>query len=791
MFKNYLYIAWRRLTKNRLYTTLNVLGLGSGIAAAILISLWLVDELSANRYHNDYERIALIHKNRHYNGAVFTEVSNPIPLGQELRNQFPDDLEEVVVSSYGGQRSLRIGEKTLLRRGLFMQEGGIDILGLQLTQGVIKRQLPPNTLYISESVGKALFGDESAIGKVVRMDENVNLEIVGVYKNLPKNSTYRAISFYGSFETYAHMEGWVQDSKTDWDNNSFPIYVKLGANSNMEQVSAKIEKTLYKATEDLTKPNLFLHPMAKWHLFTEFKNGKAVGSGLRNIWLFGTIGLLIVLLASINFMNLSTARSIKRSKEVGVRKVIGSRRGQLIKQFFVETYLTVGIALLIGFVLAVIFLPGFNDMANDQLEIPWKSPIFIGAMLLFALLVGLLAGSYPAFYLSSFNPVSVLKGLQKNGTNEALFRKGLVVLQFSISVALITGTVLIYQQIDFAKNRPMGYEQNNLIYFQKRSTELRGHFWAMREDLLASGGIVEMAESSGPVTEMWTMGTGFQWQGKEADSNEDFITLQVTPEFGETVEWDITKGRDFSRNFEADNETIILNESALEYMGFEDPIDQVIRWEGIDYKVIGVCKNLVLESPFEKVRPTIFTMKKANLPFVTMRMNPSLTVAESRSRVIKALQGFSPQGSFNIRFVDEEFGQKLWREKQVAQLATSLAVMAVFISFLGIYGLSSFMAEQRNKEIGIRKVLGASVPTILRLMVTDFIAPTAIGCLLAFPAAYFYMNEWLATYEFKIEISLMVFIVVGSGTVVLTLITAGVRSIRAANMNPAKSLRTE
>ncbi len=791
MFKNYLKIAWRSIKTNKLYSGLNIFGLGAGMAAAILISLWIVDEVSANWYHEDYDQIAMIYSNMEYNDRIFTEGSAPVPLVQELRNLFPDDLEKVVVSSFAGERSLRTGENGLLRRGLFMEDGGMEILGLQLVQGSQKRQSDPNTVYISNSVSKALFGKKSPVGETIRMDENIDLEILGVYKDFPKNSTFHAISFYSSYKTYEGMEGWVRDARDDWNGSGFPIYVKIAPNTNFESVSAKIENTLANATDATSSPELFLHPMTKWHLYPEFENGKALGTGLKHVWMFGTIGVLILLLAIINFVNLNTARSIKRSKEIGIRKAIGSGRGQLVKQFFTETYVIVFFAITLALLLTVLFLPAFNDLANYSLEIPWGSPIFLTGILVFAILTGFLAGCYPAIYLSSFKPVRVLKGLKKNSAKESFFRKGLVTVQFGISIALIIGTILIYQQIDFAKNRPMGYDQNSLIFFQKRSYELRGHFWAMRERLLTSGGIKEMAESSGPVTEMWDSSSGFEWQGKDVGSKKDFITLQVTPEFGETIQWEILQGRDFSRKMTTDTESIVLNEAAVEYMGLENPIDQIIRWEGIDYKVVGVSMNLVMESPFEKVKPTVFTMKMANLPFVTMRMNPALGISESRARVQKVLEGFSPQGEFNIRFANEEFGQKLWREEQTAKLATSLSIMAIFISFLGIFCLSSFMAEQRSKEISIRKILGASLVHILRLMSKDFIRLISLGCAIAFPLAYFFIENWLSSYELKITISWWVFGVVGLLTTILTLLTVSLRSFGVARSNPIKSIRTE
>ncbi|WP_271782370.1 FtsX-like permease family protein [Aquimarina algiphila] len=791
MFKSYIKIAWRSLSKNKLYTILNIMGLGSGMAAAILVGLWLVDELSANHYHEDYTRIGLLHKNRQYNGSIFTEVSNPVPLGQELKNLFADDLDEVVVSSYGGERSLRIGDKTVIRRGLFMQEGGIDILGLNIIQGTLKRQLEPNTIYLSESANKALFGNQSGVGQVIRLDENVDVEVIGVFEDLPKNSTYKSISFYGSFQLFENLELWVKNSREDWGNNSFPIYIKIASGADMDLVSEKIKNTLYNVTKDISTPELFLHPMEKWHLYQEFKNGKAIGTGLKNVRLFAIIGVLILLLASINFMNLSTARSAKRAKEIGVRKAIGSSNRQLVKQFLIETYIMVILSVVIALVLARLFLPTFNTLTNDVIQIPWLHPIFISAIVVFTLAIGFLSGSYPALYLSSFKAVKALKGTKTYSKKESVLRKGLVVTQFAISIGLIICTVFIYQQIDLGKNRPMGYDQNNLIFFQKRSNELKGHFFAMRENLLNSGGIVEMSESSGPITEMWTMNSGFEWEGKNPESRDNFITLRVTPEFGKTTAWEILKGRDFSRDFSTDTEAIILNESAVEYMGFENPIDQMIRWEGVNYKVVGVCKNLVMESPFEKVKPTVFTMRKANLPFVTMRMNPDLSVSESRSRVTKVLQGFSPNGEFNIKFANEEFGLKLWREEQVAKLASSLSIMAIFISLLGIFGLSSFMAEQRNKEIGIRKILGASLKNIIRLMTADFMVLMILGCILAFPIAYIFIDNWLSKYELKINISWMIFMIVGFAAIIMVMLTVGIRSFKTANMNPIKSLRTE
>ncbi|MFT5885780.1 MAG: putative ABC transport system permease protein [Arcticibacterium sp.] len=309
MFKNYIKLAWRNLFKNRLYSFLNILGLGSGMAMAILIGLWLVDQLSVNKYNEGYDRIGLIQKNRFYNNSIFTETSNPIPLGERLRNEFPDDFEKIIVSSYGGEKSLRYGESTVLKRGLFMEPGGQSILGLKVIEGSRQEPMNPSSILISESVSKALFGEKTGIGEVIRLDENIDANVAGIFQDLPKNSTFRNVNFYGTFALYENTAWWIKNSHDDWEGNAFPIYVKLAQKSDFKAVSQKIEKTLFNETQDASNPKLFIHAMSKWHLYPEFKEGKAVGTGLNNVWLFGAIGFLILLLATINFMNLSTARS--------------------------------------------------------------------------------------------------------------------------------------------------------------------------------------------------------------------------------------------------------------------------------------------------------------------------------------------------------------------------------------------------------------------------------------------------------------------------------------------------
>jgi putative ABC transport system permease protein len=794
MFGNYLKIAFRNLVKNKVNSFINIGGLAMGITVAMLIGLWIYDELSFDKYHSEHERIALLQKNRSFNGNIITEQSMSIPLAAKLRESYGKYFEEVVASSYGGEKSLTVGEKTITKRGLFMETGGEKILDLQILEGSPKFPLAPFEILISDKTKEALFENKSAINQTVHLDKNTPFKIVGVFKSLPQNATYRSTSFYSSMDSYLQKEDWL-DAKNLWTENSFPIYVKLAKNVSAEQASSLIKDEIYKVTKDPSKPALFLYPMDSWHFYPEYRNGLPVATGKDNILIFGLIGILTILLAAINFMNLSTARSEKRAKEIGVRKAIGSGRGQIIGQFYAETFLTILLSALLALFLAQFALPFFNELAEKQINFPWKNPTFWLATMLFSLLLILFSGSYPALYLSSFQPIKVLKGngssLRVQSSSFELFsRKGLVVFQFSISIVLIISTTIIYKQINFTKSRPLGYETKGLVQIRKNNEELRGHFYAMRQDLLNSGAVVEMAETNSPMSETWHYSSGYTWPAK-ATTAEDLVTLRVTPEFGKTIDWKITTGRDFSRTFSSDTSSVILNEAAVKLMGLKNPINQVIRKDGKALTVVGVVKNIVMDSPFDPVRPTVFEMIKANAPFITIKLKPELSADESIAKMEKVLKTYDPAGNFNYLFADRDFNKKFFREKRMSSLISFFAVFAIFISCLGLFGLASFVAEQRTKEIGIRKVLGASVASLWQLLSKDFVVLIIISCLVAAPIAYYFMNSWLQKYTYRTEISWWIFVTSGIGALLITLLTVSYQSIKAALMNPVKSLKTE
>ena len=571
----------------------------------------------------------------------------------------------------------------------------------------------------------------------------------------------------------------------------------------MEKVSAKIKNAkLNNVSKEEAKYQwaVFLQPMSKWNLYNEFKNGINTGGNIQYVWLFGIIGIFVLLLACINFMNLTTARSEKRAKEVGIRKAIGSLRWQLIKQFFAESYLVVLLAFVFSLILVALLLPMFNEVAGKKISIPWQSPVFWIFNLVFILITGLLSGSYPALYLSSFQPLKVLKGTFRVGKFASVPRKVLVVTQFTVSVMLIIGTIIVYQQIQHAKNRPIGYTRNGLINLGMEP-EIREHYEAIRNELKNSGAIEEMAASNSPLTQVWNTNGGFDWEGKDPNLAVDFPNNTVSYEFGKTVHWKIKEGRDFSRDFATDSAAFIINESAAKFLGFENPVGKTLKWNGEPFTIIGVVNDIMQESPFYPVRPTLYhTGGYDNMYNLIMKLSPQQNAKQSLSSIEQVLKKYTPSVPFDYKFVDEEFGSKFRAEERIGKLSSYFAILAVLISCLGLFGMASFVAEQRTKEIGIRKVLGASVANLWRLLSTEFFVLVLLSCIIAAPIAWYYLDSWLTNYDYRIKITWPVFVLAALAALMITLLTVSFQAIKAAYIQPGevianrvkqKSLRTK
>lgn len=793
MFRNYYKIAWRSLFKNKVSSIINIGGLTVGMTVAILIGLWIWSELSFNKYHENYSQIAEVMEKDTFNGDVKTGATIPLPLEAALRKNYGGDFKRIVVSSWTELHILGAGEKKVSFSGNFMGAEAPEMFSLNMIRGDRSALVHLSSILISQSIANALFGDNNPMGKLIKLDNQSSFLVAGVYEDLPSNTTLHDVAFMAPFDFYEATEN-NHRSLTDWGDNSLFLYVQIADHADVDKLSEKIKNIkLNSAGPDLSKlkPVIFLQPMSKWHLYSEFKNGINTGGAIVYVWLFGIIGLIVLLLACINFMNLSTARSEKRSKEVGIRKAIGSLRKQLVGQFFCESLLMSFVSFVFSMFLVWIVLPYFNQLADKNMVILWTNPIFWTMGIGFTIFTGIVAGSYPALYLSSFDPVKVLKGTFKAGRFAAVPRKVLVVVQFSVSVILIIATVIVFKQIQFAKNRPVGYSRNGVINIEATTTELHDHFNAARADLFNSGAITEISESSSPATGINNNRGDLEWKEKDPSANYDFGSIRVTSGYGKTIGWQLKEGRDFMSQMQMDSSAVILNEAAVKYMGLKNPLGELIRFRHKDNKIVGVIKDMVMGSPYEPMKPTIFYISNNNFDDILIKIKPTMSTHDAISKIAAVFKVYSPSAPFSYRFVDEEYAKKFSNEERIGKLASVFTLLAIFISCIGLFGIATFMAEQRIKEIGVRKVLGASVVNLWGLLSKDFIVLVLISLCIAIPVSYYFMGNWLLNYEYHSDMPWWVFAAAGIGAILITILTVSYQSIKAAYMNPVKSLRTE
>ncbi|MDW5290178.1 ABC transporter permease [Formosa sp. PL04] len=799
MFKNYLKIALRNLLKNKVYSFINISGLAIGMAVTIMIGLWIVDELNFNNYFKDKAHIAQIYQSQEFNGVKGTGPAIPRPLEFALREGYKDNFKHIVMSSWTNSRYLKYGDKNINRNGNFMQEGAPDLLNLNIISGIKDGLKEKNSIMISEYTAKALFDSENPIGKIIKVNNQDDLVVTAVYETLPDNTSFNDTDFIIPWKHYITTQGWLMGTADQWGNNSFQLFVQINDNTTMDAVTAKIKDVKKNNGKDEAQfnPQLFLLPMKDWHLRSNFENGVQTGGRIENVWLFGVIGLFVLLLACINFINLSTARSEKRATEVGIRKAIGSSRGQLIFQFLSESFLVVILSFVFAIAIVLLFLNGFNNLASKSIVFPWSSIQFWGASLFFVLFTAFIAGSYPALYLSSFSPVAVLKGTFKAGKFAALPRKILVVTQFTFSIALIIGTLVVMSQIQFSKDRPVGYNKEGLIQIPAMSSEFLGKADLMREQFIASGAAMEMSTSSSPTTEVWSNRAGYTWDGKPEGFQEDLAYTSVSYEFIETLGIKLIAGRGFSREFASDSNAVILNSTAVKYMGIQDPIGKYMRDADTENPespliIVGIVEDMVVQSPYSPVKQAMYVFDSdENASYYNLRLNPKNSVSQNLELIEKVFKNNFPNLPFDYQFVDQEYADKFRSEERVASLAKVFTGLAIFISCLGLFGLAAFVAEQRTKEIGVRKILGASVKNLWMLLSKDFIILVIISLLIASPIAYYIMSQWLQKFSYRTNISWDIFAVACLGALIITIITVSFQAIKAATSNPVKSLKTE
>jgi ABC-type antimicrobial peptide transport system permease subunit/AraC-like DNA-binding protein len=795
MFKNYFKIAWRSLINNKVLSLINIGGLAVGMAVVMLISLWILDEVSFNKYHGNYHRIAQVIQNATNNGEVKTSFHVPYPLAAELRKNYGSDFKSVAMSTLPRDYILALGDKKLTEQGTFMEAGGPALFTLNMLEGRGDAIKDPSSILISAATAKAFFGNEDPMGKVLKLNLRWNgldnLKIAGVYADLPENTTLAGMAFIGS---WGHYEAGLSGMSEPWGPGIVNLYVQLAHNADLDKVSLKIRDEMLRHLKPVAasaKQALMLQPMSKWHLYSEFKDGKNIGGEIQYVWLFGIIGVFVLLLACINFMNLSTARSEKRAREVGIRKAIGSSRGQLIYQFYGESLLCVLMAFLFSILLVELSLSAFDQLAGKQIVIPWNSPAFWFAGIGLSFITAIITGSYPSLYLSSFKPVKVLKGAFRVGRLASAPRKVLVVLQFTVSIVLIIGTIVVIRQIIFAKDRPIGYSQDGLVAIPIRSIELHQHFDVIKQALASNGTITEMAEADAPPNKVSGTTGGIAWPGKDPNLDVGFGQEDISYDYGKTIGWEFSDGRDFSRSFLSDSAAVIINQAAADFMTMKKPTENYITFYGQKFKIIGVTKDIINRSPYEQVRPMVHFLAKWPGGCLLLKINPKMSAAKAISNIASVLKTHNPEQPFEYHFVDQEYEKEFGDEERIGKLATVFAGLAIFISCLGLFGMASFMAEQRVKEIGIRKVLGASVFALWQLLSKDFAILVSISIIIASPVAYYFMHNWLHNYQYHTDVAWWIFIVTAIGAILITLITVSFQSIKAALANPIKSLKTE
>jgi putative ABC transport system permease protein len=792
MFRNYLKIAWRNMLRNKVYSALNIAGLATGMAVALLIGLWIYSQYAYDRFLPDYAQLYQVKLNFYLSGGINTQSGSALPMVDEFKKNYPE-VKYASERDWAGNHSLVVGDKKLDPSGFAVGRDFLRMFPYPFLKGNINSVFAdPNSIVLTESVAKALFGDQDPMNKIIRIDNQYNIKVSGVMKDAPLNSTLQ-FQFLLPYSFIEETNPAQKKERINWKGYSTPEYVELQPGANAEVFESKIKNIIAKHDPNATtKIEVILQPAKNWQLFNQFKNGKAVDGFITYVRMFGLIGILVLVIACINFVNLSTARAEKRAREVGVRKSIGSLRSDLIFQFLSESMLVTFIAFAVSILIVQLVLPSFNTLTSGDIGIPYTSGTFWCIMVGYVLLTGLLAGSRPAFYLSSFKPVTVLKGTVQLGKRASLPRKIMVAVQFSCSIAFIISTLIIYQQLQYAKNRPKGYNVDRLV-FTNNSSDVQKNYSALKQDLLESGQVVSVTKSGSSMTYMPASFGVLDFPGKKPGESLEMGTTAVSPDYFKTVGMTFVTGHDFESGTVPDTLNIVINEAAAKRLRLKNPVGQLmtIEYTKNPLRIIGVVKNAIIGSPFYSAMPALYVYNPGWAGAILYRLNPNVNAQHALKKIGKIFDKYNPSYPFSYRFADEAYNSSFQLESLVGLLAGIFAGLAIFISCLGLFGLAAYVAEQRTKEIGIRKVLGASVPQVWLLLSKDFILLVLISCVIASPVALYYLHNWLLKYDYRISIGPGVFIISGVMALVITLFTISFQAIKAALTNPVRSLRSE
>ncbi|MGO1595625.1 MAG: ABC transporter permease [Sphingobacterium sp.] len=785
---------WRNLIKNKVYSSINIIGLTIGMAASILITLWIQKELSMDQFHEKAERLYVMY-NRDSDpiGNNWASSSTPRILAPTLKA----DYEEVeMVSRFGGNNFLlTVGDKKLNTNGAFVDSTFLSMFTFPLIAGETKTALTnPHSIVLTEDFAKTLFADASPVGKIIKIDSIHQFTVTGVLESLPNNTTFNFN--YLLPWSYVKELGW---DNAYWGNNSTMTYTLLKEGSSQTAFDEKIKNISREHTKNAPVPltaEVFTQRLDRYYLYNKSENGYLVAGNLVTVRLFAVIAGFILLIACINFMNLSTARSEKRAKEVGIRKVVGVSKRGLIIQFIFESVFLSTVAFVSALLVVYLLLPWFSQLVNTKLDVPLSNPQFWLSGIAFILFTGLLAGSYPAFYLSSFNPIKVLKGTVRTKKSSVAPRKILVVIQFSFAIILIISTIVISNQIKYGINRDADYDRSQLIHLPIKG-DLSRHFSSLKNELLSSGAASSITVNNGPITRRSSDSWGFEWEGSTLDDVQTtFIRLGSDADFIQTMGLELVEGRDIDiYKHPNDSSAVLINESALKIMHLTNPIGKRISYKDGDeyYTIIGVIKDFLIESPFEeKISPIMVTGPGSYFQStIHIKLTSQYATQEAIGEVKKVFHKFNPDYPFEYTFIDESYAQKFQKSERTNNLVTLFAGLTIFISCLGLFGLAAYMAENKTKEIGIRKVLGASMMSVTRLLSKEFLQLVLIAILIASPIAWYIMHKWMQDYSYQIGIQWWVFLLTAVVAITITVITIGWQSIKAALANPVNSLRDE
>ena len=784
MIKVYFNIGWRNLLNNKGFSFTNLLGLTIGITCAIFIFLWVQDELNYNSSQKNYHEIYQVMAHRDYN-QVFTDQNMVLPLAAAIENEVPQ-VEHAAVITHAQPGNLAYGDLKVKKSGHTVSAGFLNIFSLDFVKGDAANPMAdPSTIILSQSTAEAIFGDEDPIDKVLKIDNNRDVKVTAVVADMPANTTLK----FDYLMPFNYSDAAVKNAMEEWSNSSWKVFIQTASGANLASIEKQINDI--KMRHDPGDKNIstyFAFPMSKWRLYDQFEDGINTGGRILYVRMFSIIAIIILLIACVNFMNLSTARSEKRAKEVGIRKTLGSSRTQLVFQFFIESIILAFVSFALSMLVVHVLLPSFNSLVDKQLTIDIDRPHFWLGALIIILMTGMVAGSYPALYLSSFNPVKVLKRTFASGKNAVLPRHALVVFQFAISILLISATIIVYQQINLIKSRDIGYDPDNLITIPG-SQDTQKRYRVIKQELLQTGLIGAITRTMNPVTEIWWTSPSPLWEGKPADLNIVFTGFKTGADYSKTVGVKMLEGEDFSGTA-ADSSYMLLNKAAVEVMGLENPVGMKMRY-GKEYTVLGVTDNVVHGSPFRPVDPMMIFYEPENTGFINIRLNDGVHPQEALAAIESIFEKHNPAYVFEYEFVDKAFEKKFLNEQLISRLGNIFASLAIFICCIGLAGLAAFTIERRIREIGIRKVLGATVQQLLLLISKEFLRLVMIAFVIAVPLTWWFMHSWLQKYEYRVDINVWIFGVVGFAILLLALAIVSANTIGAALRNPVKSLRSE